>query len=87
MWLALAVLLLAYGVARRTRGARAASGAFLLAATCKIFFYDLAGLEGLPRAASFIGLGLVLIGIGLFYQKVVYRDWGRSSGAPPPSPN
>ena len=31
----------------------------------------MSNLEGIFRAASFIGLGAVLIGIGLFYQKVL----------------
>jgi uncharacterized membrane protein len=30
-------------------------------------------LEGVLRALSFIGLGAVLIGIGLFYQKLLTR--------------
>ena len=38
----------------------------------KIFLFDLAGLDGILRAFSFIGLGLVLIGIGLVYQKFVF---------------
>src|SRR5208337_4048590 len=47
VWLALGVSLLAYGVLRRTQGARLASAIFVLAATLKIFLYDLSGLEGL----------------------------------------
>ena len=73
VWLGLGILLLLYGIARRTQGARLASALFVLAATLKIFFYDLSGLEGLMRALSFIGLGLVLIGIGLVYQKLVFH--------------
>jgi uncharacterized membrane protein len=30
-------------------------------------------LEGVLRALSFIGLGAVLIGIGLFYQRLLTR--------------
>lgn len=37
-----------------------------------MFLFDLAGLEGILRALSFIGLGVVLIGIGLVYQKLVF---------------
>ncbi len=72
VWLALGALLLLYGVWRQNQGARIASGLFVLAATLKIFLYDMSGLEGLMRALSFIGLGLVLIGIGLLYQKLVF---------------
>jgi uncharacterized membrane protein len=74
VWLGLGVLLLLYGIARGARGARLASGIFVLAAVLKIFLYDLSDLEGLMRAFSFIGLGVVLIGIGLVYQKLVFRN-------------
>ena len=76
VWLALGALLLLYGVFRQTQGARLASGLFVLAATLKVFLYDLSGLQGLMRALSFIGLGLILIGIGLLYQKLVFRRPG-----------
>jgi len=80
VWLALGALLLLYGVFRQMQGARIASGIFVLAATLKVFLYDLSGLQGLMRALSFIGLGLVLIAIGLLYQKLVF---GRRPPAPP----
>ncbi len=38
----------------------------------KVFLLDLAGLEGVLRAFSFLGLGAALIGIGLVYQKLVF---------------
>jgi uncharacterized membrane protein len=31
----------------------------------------MSNLEGILRALSFIGLGAVLIGIGLFYQRIL----------------
>jgi len=46
---------------------------FVVAAVLKVFLYDLAQLEGILRALSFIGLGAVLIGIGLAYQKLVFH--------------
>ncbi len=73
VWLALGMLLLAFGVWRASREARLASGLFIVAAVLKVFLYDLAQLEGILRALSFIGLGAVLIGIGLVYQKLVFR--------------
>ncbi len=73
VWLGLGVLLF-YGIARGARGARLASRIFVLAAVLKIFLYDLSDLEGLMKALSFIGLGVVLIGIGLVYQKLVFRN-------------
>jgi uncharacterized membrane protein len=45
---------------------------FVIASVAKVFLFDLAGLQGILRAASFIGLGLALIGIGLVYQKLVF---------------
>ena len=42
-------------------------------AVLKVFLYDLAQLEGILRALSFIGLGGVLISIGLVYQKLIFR--------------
>jgi uncharacterized membrane protein len=76
VWLALGVVLLAYGLWRRSITVRLASGLFVLASVVKVFLFDLAGLEGILRATSFIGLGLALIGIGLAYQKLVFADRG-----------
>ncbi|MFO1114822.1 MAG: DUF2339 domain-containing protein [Beijerinckiaceae bacterium] len=86
VWLALGALLLIYGVVRRMQGARIASALFVLAATLKVFLYDMSGLEGLMRALSFIGLGLVLIGIGLLYQKLVFGRPRPPEEAPPGEP-
>jgi len=72
VWLVLGLLLLAYGLWRQSTTMRLASGLFVLASVAKVFLFDLAGLEGILRAASFIGLGLALIGIGLVYQKLVF---------------
>lgn len=67
--------LLAYGVALLVAGMHfshrdlrlAALGVIALAAL-KVFLLDLAGLEGLARAASFIGLGACLIGVAYLYR-------------------
>ena len=74
VWLLFGLALLAYGVARDYPAARYASGVFVLASTLKIFLFDMAGLDGFLRAASFIGLGLALIAIGLVYQKFVFSS-------------
>ena len=39
----------------------------------KVFLVDLSTLTGVYRALSFMGLGLVLVAIGWFYQKVLFR--------------
>jgi uncharacterized membrane protein len=38
----------------------------------KVFISDMAGLQGLYRVASFLGLGLSLVAIGWIYQRFVY---------------
>ncbi|WP_298358367.1 DUF2339 domain-containing protein [Rhodoblastus sp.] len=73
VWLALGVALLGYGLLRHSLEARAASAAVIVLAVLKVFLFDLAHLVGAQRAFSFIGLGAVLIGIGLVYQKLVFR--------------
>jgi uncharacterized membrane protein len=42
----------------------------------KVFLWDMAGLEGLYRIASFMGLGLCLVGIGWLYGKFVMQKKG-----------
>ncbi|MDO9441133.1 MAG: DUF2339 domain-containing protein [Beijerinckiaceae bacterium] len=72
VWLALGIFLLAYGLVRQSLEARIASALFIVVTVLKVFLLDLAGLDGIFRALSFIGLGAVLIGIGLVYQKIVF---------------
>ncbi|TXN23508.1 DUF2339 domain-containing protein, partial [Methylobacterium sp. WL9] len=71
-WLALGLALLGYGLLRHSLTARLASAALVALATLKVFLFDLAGLDGPLRALSFLGLGAVLIGIGLVYQRFVF---------------
>jgi uncharacterized membrane protein len=71
-WLALGILFLAYGIWRGSIEARLASAALVFLAVAKVFLFDLSGLTGLWRALSMIVLGLVLMGIGLVYQKIVF---------------
>jgi uncharacterized membrane protein len=72
--LAIGILLLAIGLVWNLRRARLISAAYILLAVAKVFLVDLASLEGVMRALSFIGLGLVLMGIGLAYQKLLARS-------------
>ncbi|WP_230530685.1 DUF2339 domain-containing protein [Microvirga roseola] len=65
------IALLGFGLLRGNRFARLASAVYLVLAVLKVFIIDLANLEGVMRALSFIGLGLVLIGIGLVYQRLL----------------
>lgn len=80
--LLIGILLLGLGLVLNNRSDRLVSALYLVLAVLKVFIVDLANLEGVMRALSFIGLGLVLIGIGLVYQRLLAR---RPSDAAIPS--
>ena len=73
VWLILGVGLLVAGSRFQAKSLRLGSAVLVFASVLKVFLIDMSNLEGIFRAASFIGLGAVLIGIGLFYQKVLRR--------------
>ena len=81
VWLLLGVLLLAVGSKFDSKSIRLASAGLVLIAVVKVFLIDMANLEGILRALSFIGLGAVLIGIGLFYQKILSGKSGTGEKA------
>lgn len=83
VWLAFSVLLLLIGIVRQSKPVRLASAAVMLATIAKVFFIDLAGLTGVWRALSFIGLGIVLVGIGLLYQRLLFP---KKTPPPPAAP-
>jgi uncharacterized membrane protein len=72
VWLAYGVALLVVGLVIDSKPARLASGAVILLTVLKVFFIDMADLTGVWRALSFIGLGIVLIGIGYLYQRLLF---------------
>lgn len=67
------IVLLGLGLVLERRSLRIASAVVLVVTVLKAFIIDMSGLEGLLRAVSFIGLGAVLIGIGLVYQRLLTR--------------
>ncbi|MDK1489010.1 DUF2339 domain-containing protein [Sinorhizobium sp. 7-81] len=71
VWLVLGVSLLVAGSRFDAKSIRIASAVLVFIAVLKVFLIDMSNLEGFLRALSFIGLGGVLIGIGLFYQKIL----------------
>ncbi|MER9946760.1 DUF2339 domain-containing protein [Mesorhizobium sp. M0047] len=73
LWLIIGVALLTAGVWLKSQVLRIASAALIAIAVLKVFIFDMSELEGVLRALSFIGLGAVLIGIGLFYQRLLTR--------------
>jgi uncharacterized membrane protein len=72
--IALAVGFLLWGITRRLRDWRIASLALMLAAVGKVFLFDASGLQGVTRIASFVALGLSLIGIGWLYSRYLGSD-------------
>jgi uncharacterized membrane protein len=72
IWLAFGVVLLIIALPLDSKPTRLASAAVVGIATVKVFVFDLAGLAGVWRPVSFIGLGLVLIGIGYLYQHLLF---------------
>lgn len=81
LWLVLGVALLTAGLLLKSQVLRLASAALVVVAVAKVFLLDMSELEGVLRALSFIGLGAVLIGIGLFYQRMLTRAARRDATA------
>lgn len=72
VWLFYGVALLAAGIWYRSPPLRVASAAVIVLTVFKVFLIDMSDLTGIYRALSFLGLGAVLIGIGWFYQRLLF---------------
>jgi uncharacterized membrane protein len=83
VWLAFGVILLVVGIFLRSQPVRLASAAVVLVTVAKVFLLDMAGLTGVWRALSFIGLGLVLVGIGYLYQRLLFARPAAPGGETP----
>jgi uncharacterized membrane protein len=70
VWLLFGVALLAFGFARHSAVVRHAGMALVCIVVLKVFLIDLAGLEGLLRVVSFLGLGAALLGLGFAYRRL-----------------
>lgn len=84
VWLAFGVVLLLVGILLGSKPARLVSAAVVALTIAKVFLIDMSDLQGVYRALSFIGLGLVLVGIGWLYQRLLFPA-GRTPPAVPPS--
>jgi uncharacterized membrane protein len=82
VWLAFGVLLLLIGIALRSQPVRMCSAAVVMLTVGKVFLLDMAGLTGVWRALSFIGLGLVLVGIGYLYQRLLFARPPQTNATP-----
>ena len=85
VWLAYGVVLLIAGIFLRSTPARLASAAIVALTVGKVGVVDSSDLTGIYRALSFIGLGLVLVGIGWLYQRLLFPQRGTAPAAPPPT--
>ncbi|MCA0316868.1 MAG: DUF2339 domain-containing protein [Proteobacteria bacterium] len=86
LWLAVGLALLGAGAWLGSRTLRLTSAALVALAVLKVFLIDMAGLTGLWRALSFIGLGLVLLLVGRIYQRVLGIAQVRAAAPPPGDP-
>ncbi|MBI3435187.1 MAG: DUF2339 domain-containing protein [Proteobacteria bacterium] len=80
-WLAFALLLLAVGYLLASPPARLAAAAVILLTIGKVFLIDTANLAGIWRALSLIGLGLPLVAVGYFYQRMMFPRRAQPGGA------
>lgn len=80
VWLLISFGVLAYGILRQSKPLRYAALGVLVITVLKVFLYDMSDLTGLLRVASFLGLGLSLIGIGWVYRAFVFVPSTRGEG-------
>jgi uncharacterized membrane protein len=72
-WTLYGIGLLLLGTWKRSQMLRYASAVVVLLTVLKVFLVDASDLTGLYRVASFLGLGLTLIGIGYLYQRLLFK--------------
>jgi uncharacterized membrane protein len=82
VWLAFGVVLLAAGVWLRSQAVRFASAAVVILTVLKVFLVDMHDLTGIYQGLSFIGLGIVLLGIGWLYQRLLFPRRGPTGPGP-----
>jgi uncharacterized membrane protein len=72
-WLVIAIATIIYAGGHQRRDLYLAGMGLLLVVVAKLFLADMAGLEGLWRVASFMGLGLSLLALAYLYQKQIAK--------------
>jgi uncharacterized membrane protein len=77
VWLLFGVALLAVGFLRGAAALRHAGMALVCVVVAKVFLIDMAGLQGLLRVFSFLGLGAALIGLGYAYRRFGFDEGQR----------
>ncbi len=72
VWLVFGIVVLAVGFFLRSQPARLLALGVIVLTIAKVFIIDTASISGIFRALSVIGLGVVLLGIGWVYQRLLY---------------
>ena len=72
VWLIIAVVILINGLRSTAKDWYHTGMALLAIVIAKIFVIDMADLTGLLRVASFLGLGLALLGLSYLHQRFVH---------------
>lgn len=73
------VILLGLALMRRSEVLRKIAMAGVALIVAKVFMIDMDGLAGLLRVASFLGLGLALVGLGWINARIAIRMKGETS--------
>jgi len=71
-WLIFGIVLFGVGFTLRSQPARLLALGVMALTVAKVFIIDTASVGGIYRALSAIGLGVVLLGIGWIYQRLLY---------------
>ena len=82
VWLVFGIVLLAVGFLLRSQPARLLALGVIALTIAKVFIIDTASIGGIFRALSAIGLGIVLLGIGWLYQRLLYPRPGPAAMMP-----
>jgi uncharacterized membrane protein len=83
-WLAFGIVLLTVGFTLRSQPARLLALGVIALTIGKVFIIDTASISGIYRALSVIGLGVVLLGIGWLYQRLLFPHPRAQPGATAP---
>ena len=86
VWLVFAFALLMFGLVKKRPVSRYAALLVLVITVLKVFLSDMNDLAGLWRVASFLGLGLSLVGIGYLYQRFLYLPQAGPKASPDTAP-
>lgn len=82
-WAVIGFGLMYAGFRRHTPHVRIGGLVLFVAALGKLFLFDLARLEAMARAVSFLAVGLILLASGIVYRELSLRESGRDRPGPP----